>query len=615
MGRRAAVVIGVNKTGDLTPLRAAVSGARDIDTWLRGEGFEVTCLVDECENVTIAAVKMAVRTYVDLQVFEQLVIYFAGHGYLNGTDEIWLLSQAPDDPDEAIDQTLSVELARSCGIPSVVMISDACRTNPPSQRGNRVGGSSAFPNLTGGDVDVEVDRYFATRPGDPALEMTFEDAGGAYAGLFTEMLRRVHRDPDLSLVRRVEIEGKTTAVVPSRRLKHTLPSRVTAAAEERSLTLRQIPQLRLECGEDTFIARARFTRERTASAKKPKAKLPVTVMRDAPAPGIVKFLRLQDRPKTKWTHLRAPRNELAYSGDIQDALRFDDRFGAAVKLVAAADKTDDFRTHSGVQITGAKVVWAQAIGMEVELLSNQETSIVRLQSNSLHGTPEQPCSVILQFDDGSGTVVAGLPGYIAAVAVDCGRVVNISYVPSTESQLWHDYQYERTWVGRLRAIAAAAARNGLLAGDRWDVRQLAGLIRLSKRFDPTLGLYASLAYASFGLRADIKSVQRYMRNDLYVDLFDILLLAGGSINYQGVLRLGKGLVSFHDIGVWSADKFRVVPFCPMLTQSWSYLQPRGIALPPRLVEAGRWRRPALWTTFDPDGVKILRDAVEKGRFW
>lgn len=44
---RAAVVIGVNQTGKLPPLRAAVSGAKKFGHWLKQEGFDVDLIVDE----------------------------------------------------------------------------------------------------------------------------------------------------------------------------------------------------------------------------------------------------------------------------------------------------------------------------------------------------------------------------------------------------------------------------------------------------------------------------------------------------------------------------------------------------------------------------------------
>jgi hypothetical protein len=256
---RAAVVLGVNRTGCLAPLRAATTGAREVAAWLCGEGLDVACLSDDSEPVTISAVKTAVKKYVDLATVEQLVIYFAGHGYLNGAAEIWLLSGAPDDPDEAIDQMASGEYARSCGIRSVVFISDACRSNPPTLQAARVGGSSIFPNRPPANTDVEVDRFFAAKPGDPALELSWDEATKIYVGLFTEILQQIHCDPDQSMTRRVIVDGVEAVVLPCRRLKKVLPDRVNAAAQARSVRLRQLPQLRLECSEDGFIARARFT--------------------------------------------------------------------------------------------------------------------------------------------------------------------------------------------------------------------------------------------------------------------------------------------------------------------------------------------------------------------
>jgi hypothetical protein len=43
---RGAVVIGVNRTGGLSPLRAAVSGAEQVGAWLTSEGFAVKMCVD-----------------------------------------------------------------------------------------------------------------------------------------------------------------------------------------------------------------------------------------------------------------------------------------------------------------------------------------------------------------------------------------------------------------------------------------------------------------------------------------------------------------------------------------------------------------------------------------
>jgi hypothetical protein len=55
----------------------------------------------------------------------------------------------------------------------------------------------------------------------------------------------------------------------------------------------------------------------------------------------------------------------------------------------------------------------------------------------------------------------------------------------------------------------------------------------------------------------------------------------------------------------SADPCNTAPFCPMLSQGWNLLRAKQVLLPP-VVEAARDHlRPALWTTFDRQGMTAL----------
>src|SRR5262245_12115055 len=64
-------------------------------------------------------------------------LYFSGHGYWKNNAELWLLSKAPGDADEAVSWVETIELARDSGIPHVVVISDACRSIPQTSTGMR----------------------------------------------------------------------------------------------------------------------------------------------------------------------------------------------------------------------------------------------------------------------------------------------------------------------------------------------------------------------------------------------------------------------------------------------------------------------------------------------
>jgi hypothetical protein len=69
-----------------------------------------------------------------------------GHGILlaPGT-EYWLLSGAPQNPNEAVNLLRSAEDARNASIPHVIFFSDACRSTVPGAPLNGVVGGSIFP--------------------------------------------------------------------------------------------------------------------------------------------------------------------------------------------------------------------------------------------------------------------------------------------------------------------------------------------------------------------------------------------------------------------------------------------------------------------------------------
>lgn len=87
-----------------------------------------------------------IKTIVDIQSYDQLLIYFSGHGLWKNRNEFWLLSGAPQDADAAISLEESASLAKDCGIASVILISDACRSLPKTKQQESVRGSVIFPN-------------------------------------------------------------------------------------------------------------------------------------------------------------------------------------------------------------------------------------------------------------------------------------------------------------------------------------------------------------------------------------------------------------------------------------------------------------------------------------
>jgi hypothetical protein len=191
--------------------------------------------------------------------------------------------------------------------------------------------------------------------------------------------------------------------------------------------------------------------------------------------------------------------------------------------------------------------------------------------------------------------VAGLPGFIASIQVTRGRVSNVSYVPSRNSERWGN-RPDDVWreLGALRADVAAKVRHGAFHLDPAEGEAVADRIRDLKGIDPTLGLYAAYAYRDAGQIDEVGSVRDFMRKDLNgAVLLDVSLLAEPRNRAKAEY--------------WKSA-FR---FCPMLMRGWPLFLD-DTRIPKTLKRAADHLVPALWTTFDAEGLSILRSAMESG---
>lgn len=588
--QRAAVVIGVNKSGNLPILSAAASGARTVANWLRIEGFEVKLLVDDDDGlVTVNKIFRTIDLLVDRGTLDQLVIYFSGHGFLKGYTEIWMLSGAPRNPNEAVSLRESIALARETAIPSIVFIADTCRSIPQSFSAERVRGSLIFPiRGVSRRIRPEVDRFLAALPGDAALELPVDDAVKRFEGIYTASFLDAYKHPDDTMVR--TLSG--LEVVPNRGLKNYLlrevPKRVRAHAK--SIKLHQLPDTIIESGETTYIGRV------------VRVGRPPPVGKPLPAPATVLNVVDAELKRTDVGPLSSSR-EVPDKAEVQQVNKATG-FDVARKTILDARGATHFETQTGFSVIGIRVTGAWAnLGMGADILNvgdgHLDPAIIRVEPAN-----KRAASMILRFADNSGTVIAALRGYVGTVIVDDGRVVNVSYIPSDNSSRWFYYQRVRDRLLELRALVATAARFGAfrIEGDRdgraQRGRRLANSIRILKAIDPTLGLYAAYAYAEADIIEEVRSILGYMQADLRADPFDVSMLAGMlSDNFLRDLRVYE----------------RTVPFCPMLSQGWGLLRVKGVRLRPAVEKARDHLRPALWTTFGPAGMNILIKAFEDGK--
>lgn len=581
---RCAVVIGVNKTGDLPVLHAAASGAREFAAWATSQGIEVTLLTDDNGDVSLGNVNAAIRSYVQQRIYGQLIVFFSGHGILRAPDyELWLLSGAPDDPNDAVNVPGSIWLARNVGIPHVVVISDACRSRPNTSRLSQVQGGVIFPNESPKVPRPAVDVFYAALPGDPALEVSAKDATENYRGLFTDcLLKGLHGNvPDLIVNIGHSHLNEDKWVVPSWQLKPYLEQEVPDAAASIHIKLQQEPDIRVESHPPNYLAEFKRPSSTTIPRRERSAD-PEEVLygRVLSSLEVDQYfgVHIQDGSLPLNTRAIAERSEMA---------------GAINRLLEAKGR-ESFETRTGFSVIGAVVERAVVTASGCDVFEENGAYQVRVHDG---GDKLNAKSALIQIKGGLVLPLAVLPGYIGTVVVEGGRVVTVTYLPSRDTPKYSKYQYEADEIEKRRAFVAVAARNGSfrLEGGM-EAIEGAQFLRTLKAFDPTLGLYSAYAYAQAGDFEGIASVFEYMSREPEPVLFDVAMLSN---------KL--------DVPAMRAMRFsKATPFCPMLTQGWAFVDVNEVWLPAIVRRARENLRPGLWTTFGKKGVAKLWSYVEDG---
>ena len=591
---RAAVVIGVDKVGGgLTKLDAAATDARLIAAWLRDEKYQVDLFDDgkpEYKFVRGEDIFDAIRKIVDKGTFKQLVVYFSGHGFIKNGSEMWLLSGAPDNPNQAISVRECLERGGKCGIKNVALISDACRSRLASMPDPfaDVEGMIIFPQRAIGDAPVDV--FYAALPGQPALELEVAESAKNFQGIFTTCFLQAFRAPSETMVLELPDHQR---VVPNRKLDDYLRSEVQKAVKEKNLTVKQWPVAHVYSRDNVYIGRV--APGATVALATPIAEVTVSdVAQDAlqrAGVDVIKrstFLNEQD----------------VNTINISAYLTGFDR--AQSEIVRASSTEKSFDAETGFSIGGAGVTDAAALprGERVEILQRGDgdhAGLVRVN------TVRSALSVAIQFNTGSGVILPALKGYIGHVVVDDVGCNNVSYIPSQNNPLWNLYPNEKERLEKLHAAVATAARFGTfrIEGNPETRAQrsenLADQIHVGALSDPTLGIYAAYAYADANLIGRIQQLEIRLHDQLNTELFDVALLAN---------RFPEtALITDMD----PIDREDVVPICPMLTQGWSLLRVKGVELPEFVAPARDRLLQSLWTTFAPQDTVTILAAFRSGQ--
>lgn len=590
---RAAVLIGVKQSGRLPRLRAVDDGVRRMHRWALDQGIPETSieiLTDEGGEVRTHEVFDAVRGLVERATVEQLLVYFAGHGVNNGYSEYWLLSDAPENPNEAVNVAGSVVLAERSGIPHVVLVSDACRTRPDSISALSVTGSEMFPNQPPAGPAASVDVFYACLLGDPAAEFGDpEDAAAVFRSVYTEVLLEALEGGHPDLIERVSDGSDAYDVVRPWPLKEGLPPLVRdrIVAEDLWRKISQTPDARVTSNPNTaWIARHRPGRsgraEPTAGAG--PGGLP-------PTPGAAPSPTLQSLVNTEIHRSVDPGVDLdfGFAADATPDVDGGDEFSYAAETLAEAFGPAHYESDAGFKVRGAQVVEAIGAGVDVELL---DAGLVRIWGIDA-GHPG--ASVLMRFSSGSCAVLPAVFQYMCGATLAEGRLVDVSYEPMDTSPRWDAFRSREREIRRARSTLAAASRIGRASLDRRTASATAQYLQSVKGLDPSSAVYAAYTYRDLGDHDLLGEMADYQFDDLGVVLFDLELLVGRPPPSSGSPQ-GRRLT---------------LPFFPMLSRGWALVNAFGATLHPSVIDPGT-RIPSLWTLFTSDAYAGIAEAMETG---
>jgi hypothetical protein len=592
---RAGVFVGVDQTGGLQRLNDAASGAQRMHAWAVQQGMpdgtHAKLITDAAGKVTPDQIFDAIAAITQGAGVDQLILYFAGHGVNISRNEQWLLSDAPGKPSAAVDVTESVEFARFGDIQHVVIISDACRVAPEGIQAQSVRGVPVFPNLEPvGARSKPVDQFFACALGRTAAEVKDPAiAAGNFSALYTNAILDA-------------LTGSRSDVLefgddPADGFRYVRPDSLAGYLEkelaQRIQALRLLATVNQE--PDAIIV----------SRRSWLARLPAGAGGGGRAPGGPGLETVLETPPAGAPAPLSPNlgrlsEDLVRSVLVADAAVLPAQLdrtrtapapGAAALVdtaerIAAPFGPKHFETECGIKVRGARMVDAFATRADLDaIVSGGQV----LRAEIVDGPA---ASVVVTFEKGYGTVVPCIRGFITGLTFDGDELVDVACEPSDNSLRWIEYQKSASEIRTLRGVAASSAQHGRFRLDAEDADAVARKMQYTKGIDPTLAVYAAYAYHDLQTVERIEQMSRHLNKDLSVSLFDVELLARKLV--------GKRLSA--------AD--RVVPFVPLLSQGWHLLNAHRVALHPALNGIQHTMRDSLWSLFDNNGVKKLRNALQ-----
>ena len=566
-----------------------------MEKWALAQGMDrelVRTITDaDDQRVTGEQVEDAVMEVLETDGLEQLVIYFAGHGVNIGYQEYWLLTLALERANHSVNVAGSVERAKHCGVKHVVLFSDCCRTAPKTIREQGTRGTVIFPNPIAGAERSHVDVFYATRLGEPSLEI--KDTAEA-----ANMFRAIYTDATLDALNGVyeeicEVDQSLGVKVVrpwpfSKQLLKDVPARVYELTN--SLLQTQVPDsdITSDPAESWLsdISKATGTGGATFSGSQESVRAASRAVDDVDATEHFVRAAIENEDLDLPAGLESLRPPVRRGPPKSTGPSERERFADAAERSAEAFGPFEFESHCGLKVRGTKI-----------------TEVVCHANNRLHegGTAVgvdpagTPTSVLLVFESGYGALVPALPEFVGSLTLENDSLSDLAYEPSKNSWRWSEFEHRKTEIRNLRGVVAASSKRGIFRLRGEDAQKLSRRMQLAKSIDPSLALYAAHAYAKQGNDRWLQQMVNYLRQDLGKVPLDIAVLAG-KVRSENTVNVD-----------WT------VPSLPLLSQTWALLPAYEVALPADLTEIQRHlASSSLWSLYTPEGVSLIRQSLRNG---
>jgi hypothetical protein len=579
---RAAVFIGVNRTGGLPKLADAAAGAKRMaDEWARRQPMDsVQVITDEKKAVTAAAIKRAVAKVVDPGNLEQLVIYFSGHGVNLLRHEFWLLSGAAGDPQECINVAGSEDLGRYCGVPHVIFISDACRTAAQGIGMQSLSGSEMFRPIDPNKPRSPVDQFYACKLGAPANEIADPDTTTKeYRAAYTAELLPALTGQVPEVVEPGTGSHAGFGLIRAWPLQDYLERAMAVRLADPRLKTRviQVPDADIASRPTAWISRVRGV-----TVAPPTGHVALATS----APIAVASFPVDAIPVSAG----APRRIAAAIGTGEGAMSLRRDALDAARTIAEPFGPTHQESGCGFKVRGARVVEAFSARGRIDM-HPVPADVVRVWDARQPGT-----EVLLVLEDGSSVVLPAIPGFLASLTLRGADLVDVAYEPSEFTPRWSEFKKKAPELRNLRGAIAAATAEGVFRLRGPQAKALARRMQFAKGVDPSLAVYAAYAYNDQHRFELLRDMRRYMRQDLGGVLFDVALLD-------------------HELNdTRPRQRQRVLGMFPLLSQGWAYLSGRKIRLPAPLMRRAPVLQESVWTKFDPRTTPQLKKMFTSGDF-